>query len=630
MDPKDLEFEETLADSELLLKNTARSMDEDAEFTLESILAEYGSGTPAQPEAEEKASEPPAEEKQSAKVVPLPKKAETAKESVDDTADETARIPVIPFPGAKKAEEPVEAEPEETPEEEPPQDDEPKSMSLQDILAQTVQEALSEREDTIIEEEPPRRGLFSRRKMRDTEQLYDDAEEEEDEKEEFEEPEPELPEPPLTETLSDYRAQLSGATKARRGAGIFTLLLCVMAVLEHFSILPEAYTADPMIRALPLLAVEAIVCAIGWRIFAGALRSLKQGKVMSGFLTMLLCLVTLLDTALYAFLPARAALSLPLPVLGAMSVYCALLGESLRLHGMYDTFRIAAIGNAPYIVTVTAGGAAKRVGLPGGFSNSARANAPYSRWQSVLLPVFLAAAVVFGVLSTLETKQNALLAWNLSVMLASANLLAFPMVCALPLKRIAARLAKSGSAVAGFSGADAIRRSNCVILTDGDLFPPGTITLGGLKVFGEESGKVISYAATMAHASESGLSRLFDNLLASDGGFREQVEDVDFYEEGGVGGRIHGETVLFGTAGFMRKRGVNLPRNLGLKTGVFLSVDGTLIAVFAVKYMPGKCRLGAPRPAPQPHHACARRARRQHHPCALKAQVRHRRTRGLP
>ena len=483
---------------------------------------------------------------------------------MDDTADETVRLPVIPFPGAKKAEEPIEAEPEEETdaetEEEPSQDDEPKSMSLQDILAQTVQEALSEREDTVIEEEPPRRGLFSRRKMRDTEQLYDDAEEEEDEEEEFEEPEPELPEPPLTETLSDYRAQLSGATKARRGAGIFTLLLCVMAVLEHFSILPEA----------------------------GALRSLKQGKVTSGFLTMLLCLVTLLDTALYAFLPARAALSLPLPVLGAMSVYCALLGESLRLHGMYDTFRIAAIGNAPYIVTVTAGGAAKRVGLPGGFSNSARANAPYSRWQSVLLPVFLAAAVVFGVLSTLETKQNALLAWNLSVMLASANLLAFPMVCALPLKRIAARLAKSGSAVAGFSGADAIRRSNCVILTDGDLFPPGTVTLGGLKVFGEESGKVISYAATMAHASESGLSRLFDNLLASDGGFREQVEDVDFYEEGGVGGRIHGETVLFGTAGFMRKRGVNLPRNLGLKTGVFLSVDGTLIAVFAVKYMPAE------------------------------------------
>ena len=584
MDPKDLEFEETLADSELLLKNTARSMDENAEFTLESILAEYGSGTGAASEPEETPALP-AEEKKAANAAPLPKKAETAR---GDT-DETVRLPVIPFPGAKKAGESVEPEAEKAEEsaEPPAPDDAPKAMSLQDILAQTVQEALSEREDTIIEEEPPRRGLFSRRRMRDTEQLYDDPEEEESgDEEEFEEPE--LPEPPLDETLSDYRAQLSGAVKARRGAGIFTLPLCVMAVLEHFSVLPAAYVEDPMLRALPLLVLEAIVCAFGWRIFADALRSLRRGKVASPFLTLLLCLVTLLDTALYAFLPARAALSLPLPALGALSVYCALLGESLRLHGMYDTFRIAAIGSAPYIVTVTAGGAAKRVGPVNGFSNSARAGDPYSRWQSILLPVFLAASVAFGVLSTLETKQRVLLAWNLSVLLASANLLAFPMVCALPLKRIAARLAKSGSAVAGFSGADAIRRSNCVILTDGDLFPPGTVTLGGLKVFGEESGKVISYAATMAHASESGLSRLFDNLLASDGGFREPVEDVDFYEEGGVGGRIHGETVLFGTAGFMRKRGVNLPRNLGLKTGVFLSVDGTLIAVFAVKYMPAE------------------------------------------
>ena len=74
MDPKDLEFEETLADSELLLKNTARSMDEDAEFTLESILAEYGSGTPAAPEPEEKASEPPARKRPKSRWKPSRKK----------------------------------------------------------------------------------------------------------------------------------------------------------------------------------------------------------------------------------------------------------------------------------------------------------------------------------------------------------------------------------------------------------------------------------------------------------------------------------------------------------------------------------------------------------------------------
>ena len=48
MDQKDLEFEQTLADSEALLKNTARSLDEDADYSLDSILAEFG-GSPAEP-----------------------------------------------------------------------------------------------------------------------------------------------------------------------------------------------------------------------------------------------------------------------------------------------------------------------------------------------------------------------------------------------------------------------------------------------------------------------------------------------------------------------------------------------------------------------------------------------------
>ena len=103
MDPKDLEFEETLADSELLLKNTARSMDEDAEFTLESILAEYGSGTPAAPEPEEKANRAAGgKENRRQRSSLCRKKAEAAKKAVDDTADRTARIPVIPSPVRKR------------------------------------------------------------------------------------------------------------------------------------------------------------------------------------------------------------------------------------------------------------------------------------------------------------------------------------------------------------------------------------------------------------------------------------------------------------------------------------------------------------------------------------------------
>ena len=44
MDHKnDQEFEQTLAESELLLRGAARSASDDADLTLESILAEFGS-----------------------------------------------------------------------------------------------------------------------------------------------------------------------------------------------------------------------------------------------------------------------------------------------------------------------------------------------------------------------------------------------------------------------------------------------------------------------------------------------------------------------------------------------------------------------------------------------------------
>lgn len=581
MDQKDLDFEQDLIDSELLLKNTARSMDDDAEYSLESILAEFGED--ASPAA------------------PVERKARPERDAAPDGGKKEKPPVVIPFPGAKMPEEAEAPEAADLPEPEAADGGESekpaanelfdpnKPVTLQDVLAQTVQEALAEREEEVIlEERPKRRGLFSRKKMRDTEQLYADEETDEDEDDEEEEDIPDLPEPPAEETLADLRAQLSSATRACRAVGILTLLMWLGQLAAHFSLMPALYWDDPMVRTLPYLALELLACILGRHVFLDAFRKARGGRVTSPLLTFILCVVTLADTALYAFLPARAALSAPLPAIAVLSLYGALLGETQRLHGLYDTFRIAAIGNAPYIVTVTAGGAAKRTGLPAGFSNAARAGDPYSRWQNALLPVLLVASIVFAVLATLESKQRVLLLWNLSVLLASANLPALPMTCALPFKRIAARLAKSGSAVAGYAGASAITAARRMVVTDDDLFPPGTVSLNGLKLYGEEIGKVVSYAATAAQAAGSQLTPLFDQLLASEGGTHLHLEDLRFYEDGGIGGTIRGESVTMGSAYFMKKHHVSLPRDLKLKTGVFLAVDGQLIAIFAIKYQPSR------------------------------------------
>jgi hypothetical protein len=150
------------------------------------------------------------------------------------------------------------------------------------------------------------------------------------------------------------------------------------------------------------------------------------------------------------------------------------------------------------------------------------------------------------------------------------------------------RLVKSGSAVAGHAGARAVSGSRRMVVTDDDLFPPGTVGLNGLKVYGEEIGKVVSYAASMTKACHSQLHPLFEQLLTAEGGTHLPVEDLHYFEEGGVGGTIRGESVTMGSAYFMRKKHVTLPQELKVKTGVFLAVDGALIAIFAIKYSPSR------------------------------------------
>ncbi|MBQ1603469.1 MAG: hypothetical protein II079_06340, partial [Oscillospiraceae bacterium] len=141
------DFEQTLAESEIMLNSAARG-DDDLELSVESILAEFGDEELASllgNRTDEKAAD---EEENAPAALPI------VDELPSDEDDEPA------------AEEP-EAEQETAPAEErsaspaPPPEPEPPSISLQEVMAQTVQSALDEKEPVILEP-PHRRTLFSR------------------------------------------------------------------------------------------------------------------------------------------------------------------------------------------------------------------------------------------------------------------------------------------------------------------------------------------------------------------------------------------------------------------------------------------------------------------------------------
>lgn len=549
------DFEQDLADSKRMLQHAARSEEEEA-FTLEAILAEFGDG-------KKKPSEP-----------------EPTPEPVAEPEPEPVPEPEEPEPAPEPVSEPEEPEPESAG---------ANSMSLEQVLSQTVNAALQEEEAA---RPAPKKSLFRRKKPKagKPKKGADDTDDADDTERLAPPPapepeEPDEPDPPIEQTEAEYLELHEFSRRSAVCALVTAGLMWGALLLEHFGLMPALYHEEPMLHLLPYLIGEALVCVLGRDVFVYAAEQLARGRVSYELSAALTALVTLVDGVLAYCYPARMTLSLPpLCGMGALGMAFALLGRSLLFESCADGFRVAGMGEPAYMVSETAGGAAKRPGSLEGFTCLTEKDDPATRWQMLVLPLVLVASGVFAALAAVQRGSWALFSWNWSVTLSAANVPALALVYALPLCKLSRRVFKSGCAVAGWEGAQRMSRSNCIILTDGDLFPPGTIGLNGLKIFGEESGKVISYAASMAHASRSGLERLFDELLQSEGAPLHEVEDLDFIESGGVCGRIRGETVLFGTEDFMRRQGVTLPQSIELKTGVFLAVDGALIAVFAVKY----------------------------------------------
>lgn len=557
---------DALTDAEDLTAGTDVSPEGD--FSLEEILAEYGGSRRQQileeveeqtaPEVEAKTASQPevAEAALSAPPSPEGAEADVSPAMPHETQEDSAPEEVLPPP--------------------------PRPVSIEQAVGQTVGDVMEEQESSVAEHRP-RRGLFSRKKMvlAETERLYEPPG-----------PPPEPEEPPIgpEEPLD---AAMKGALKSWRRsrrplvvAAAVSLLLLVPQAAEAAGYTVPLWTGDNKLQAVVSAAALMLMCVLCRRVFIRGISRLVRKFFTGELLLAASAVAALLDCVTRLWLPARS--DAPLYALPAcVGLLFGQWGCSQREKARCDTYRTAALDSAPpYLVTDLETGACKQPGRIPGFWSDTEKPSVSEFWQAALLPVIFVASVVFAGLGSLGQGRSSDFLLNWSAILAASAALMLPLADALPAARLAKRLQKAGCAVAGCAGAEKISRKKSMVVTDQDLFPPGTVSLNGVKLFGEEMPKVVSYGASLARASGCGLRRLFDNLLVSEGGSLETLDDFSFYEEGGFSANIHGESVLLGTASFMRKMDVRLPSGLNLRTGVFLSIDRQLAAVFAVKYKP--------------------------------------------
>ena len=543
----------------------------DDELSLESILAEYGRGG-RQPAPE---TAPTPEPVPAPEPVPVPEPM-----SVPEPAPEPESVP----------------EPEPVPVPDPvPLSDTPDRVSLKDVMSQTVDAVLEDEDDGVIDDPVPlgqrlsgllhrftdRRSDRRRGLSQETEQLFDDPEEE---------PEPEEPEEPEPRMDDALREEKRRCNRLRRGLllGAFpALLLVVAAVLQELEVLPPAWLDAAFLRCMALgggLLLTALLCLSVWQTAVRMLRDGRVGCELCAGVTVLADLLCCVSGAV-----TGSTLSTPYAAAGALLILSCQLGLYLTAESRRIAFHLADVnGIPPYVVSVLPAGVCKQRGVLEGFYRMTMRPDPARQWQNYVLPLLLSAAVVLSGVVCFTARPMEEFPWVLAALTGAGVQLSLPLTGTLPLYYLTRRLERSGAAAAGYAGARAVAYSGRMVLTDDDLFPAGTVTLNGYKVYGEERVRAVSYAASVARAAGSSLAPLLDRQLTAEGGYPMRVDEMRYCEEGGVEAAIRGETVLMGSAYFMKKRHVSLPRDLKLQTGLFLAVDGVLTAVFAVKYQPSR------------------------------------------
>lgn len=147
------------------------------------------------------------------------------------------------------------------------------------------------------------------------------------------------------------------------------------------------------------------------------------------------------------------------------------------------------------------------------------------------------------------------------------------------------RLHKLGTVLCGWRGVESLCGKAVFPITFRDIYPPETVRMNGMKFFGNrEPEQVMEYTAALITSDAGGLSELFTQVLDSHNGRHYDAAQICHYENGGVSGVVENETVLIGSAGFLKDMDVEVPESAKLNYGVYVAIGGELSGLFAVSY----------------------------------------------
>ncbi len=382
----------------------------------------------------------------------------------------------------------------------------------------------------------------------------------------------------------------------------------------------RARSAFMRLRAifLTLLTLAAVVLTLAPLFPFEAMQKLGDAKAVPTVLLILMCIcaaasLDLIVRAVTQVLTLRFGLELLLTVSFAVCVvdsvgaliaprvpYCAVAcigflyaawSEYLTCVGRIRSLRVAAEGSEHYSVKLARSAwndldcAYKAPEELPEYAELLEEPDCAAKAMRLYVPLALSLSLVFSIVCNL--RSGVPLVRMLSACLCAAIPVCGFICYARPFALIAARLARVGAALCGWSAAKILGGDLGEVVCDGDLYPTGSVTINGVKVYHEyRLEQMLCYAATAISMSDSHLKPLFVGLAEEQGIRLAEVGSFRTYEGGGVGAEIRGDIVLVGSLGFMHLMGVRLPQGTNIRQAVYVAVNGFIAGVVAINYAP--------------------------------------------
>lgn len=218
---------------------------------------------------------------------------------------------------------------------------------------------------------------------------------------------------------------------------------------------------------------------------------------------------------------------------------------------------------------------------------------PTESSSQLLAPIGLLSSLVLCICSLLVTRSVSAalsaLAAACCACVAAGNMLAVN----LPLSRLCKTARRAGAMVVSYEAVEQLGDVNAVIVDAGELFPPGTVVLGGIKTFGERVGAEEAIMSASALMKEIGgpLSSVFDQVISENEDALPEVEKYHYEPGGGIVGRVDGRKIYIGNRALLINNRIELPAReeetqyaSGNKSIVYIAVDTAAVAMLVLTY----------------------------------------------